>query len=194
MNEVEKAGAITVIIVWLLRIFLGPELNFVLLVATTLLSVYYLWFGFFIFNKIQPPDLLRKKVREHITPFRLVASILMGLVISYALIGVLFGFFFYTGMQFMLASSVLLLGLLAGATITWHFIRKTSTGLGLRFYLRAGVLMLFLLLLWAPPLEKRLKVLYRQNPGFIEAYLDYRANPHDQEALEKLREERSHFR
>ena len=194
INKLEKAGAVTVIAVWILRIFLGPVLNFALLVTTTLLAIYYLWFGFFIFNKLQPLQLLYMEVRQSITPFRIIPTILMGIISSYALISVLFGFFFYPGMQFMMASALILLVVFTGVMIGIQYIKKKFDPLCPRMYIRAAGLIIILLILWAPPVEDRLNILFSDHPEFIEAYLDYRENPDDPENIQRLREQRSRFR
>lgn len=194
INKLEKAGVVTVVAVWILRIFLGPVLNFALLVTTTLLAIYYLWFGFFIFNKLQPFHLLYTEIRQSITPFRTIPTILMGIISSYALIAVLFGFFFYPGMQFMLSSALILLVLFTGVMIGIQTIKKKFDPFCPRMYLRAAGLFIILLILWAPPVEDRLNILFSDYPEFIEAYLDYRANPDDPENIQRLREQRSRFR
>lgn len=177
-----------------IRVWLGPETNFMLLVSTTILSTYYLWFGFFIFNKLKPQDLLNKAVVNLLNPFQIYISIIMGIIVSYALIAILVGFFYYPVMH-----TVLLTAFVAIITFTiylavYQIIKKKKPGYFHRFYYRAAIFSFLIALLWLPPLEKRLDVLFRNYPEFIEAYIDYHENPDNEEAREKLREERSRFR
>ncbi len=194
INKLEKAGAITVIAVIGLRFFWGPLYNFPLLVGTSLLAVFYLWFGFFVFNKIQPLDLLYLEVRQTITPYKIIAPTLMGVVTSYALLAVIFGLFFYPGMQFMIVSTLIILIVFNTTIIALEYIRKSFHACSMRIYIRSAVLVLAMLALLIPPDEARLKVLFKHHPEFIEAYLDYQENPADEANLERLREKRSHFR
>lgn len=194
INKFEKASLATVLIIMGIRVWLGPDSNFMLLVATTILSTYYLWFGFFIFNKLKPQDLLNKTVVRSLKPFQVYVSIIMGIIVSYALIAILVGFFFYPVMQSVLISAFLVIGAFTAFLILYQLIKKQKPNYFQRFYYRAAIFIFVLALLWLPPLEKRLNILFRHYPEFIEAYLDCRENPDDEEARDKLREERSRFR
>ncbi|MFP4065452.1 MAG: hypothetical protein ACLFS0_08120, partial [Bacteroidales bacterium] len=102
--------------------------------------------------------------------------------------------FFYPGMQFMLASALILLLLFTGVMIGIQYMQKKFDPFCPRMYLRAAGLFIILLILWVPPVEDRLNILFRDHPEFIEAYLDYRDNPDDPENIQRLREQRSRFR
>ncbi len=194
INKFEKAGLVTVLLIMGIRVWLGPETNFMLLVATTILSTYYLWFGFFIFNKLKPQDLLNKAVVRQLNPFRVYISIIMGILLSYALIAILVGFFYYPVMQTILLTASIALAVFTLFLIIYQLAKKLKPDHFHRFYYRAAICSILIALLWLPPLEKRLDVLFRKYPEFIEAYIDYHENPDDEEAREKLREERSRFR
>ncbi len=194
INKFEKAGLTTVIIIILLRVLFGPQTNFILLVSTTLLSTYYLWFAFFILNKLKPLDLLNHEVVRSLNSFRISVSIIMGVVLSYALIGILAGFFFYPLMPVILTTSFLLLMAFCTFLITYQAIKREKLVLFKRFYYRAAIFAALLMMMSLTPLELRLEVLYKDYPEFREAYLESRANPDDEEAKEQLRQERSRFR
>ncbi len=194
IDKLEKAGLVTVIIIWLLRVWLGPVLNFALLVTTTLLAVYYLWFGFFIFNGIQPLDLLQRHVRQMFNPFRITTSILMGFIMSYLLIAILFGFYFFPGSPAVMASAFGMLMAFMLALLFFYFIKRREVPHGRKFYIRTGLLLVGLLMLWLPPVEDRLNLLYREYPEFVEAYMEHMESPECPDAEERLREERSRFR
>lgn len=194
INKFEKAGLVTVIVVMLLRIWLGPITNTSLLVFTTLLSIYYLWFSFFIFNKLAPLQMLNKSIVQSLYPFQIYITIIMGIVLSYALIAILAGFMFFPLMHtIMLWAFVALTGFTIYLAI-YVLIRKKNLPFLKRYFSRALLYIgLLALLLW-PPLETRLEVLYWHHPEFREAYLEWRENPDDEEAQERLRDIRSRFR
>ncbi len=194
INKFEKAGLITVIVIWVLRVWFGPAFNYALLLTTTLLAIYYLWFGFFIFNKLRPFDLVHQHKRQSLTPFKIVTSILMGLIISYCLIAILFGFLFFPGMQTAIIFAFVVMVAFAGFIIAYQVIQKKHMAFCNRYYLRMVLFVVFLALLWIPPLEVRLGVLFRDHPDFQEAYIEYSENPECEKAKEKLRQERSRFR
>ncbi len=194
ISKFEKAGLVTVITVWLLRAWLGPGMNYTALVGTTLLSVYYLWFGFFIFNKLKPLDLLRQETTRKLSRFSITASIIMGVIISYTLIAILFGIFFFPGMQAVMVSAFTILVAFSLYIAVYQKLRKRRSEFCTRYFKRAALIGFFLLVLIAMPMEKRLSIFFRDHPGFIEAYLEYRQNPGSEEATDRLREERSRFR
>ncbi len=194
VNKFEKAGLATVIVIWILRAAFGPMFNFSLLLITTLLAIYYLWFGFFIFNKMQPLDLLYQRNHQNISRFHISAGLLSGLILSYSLIAILFGFLFFPGMQTALITALSILLLFTAGIIAYDLVKKKHRKICKRYYYRAAVIGFFLAILLFTPIETRLSVLFRQYPDFQEAYLEYRENPDDEEAEERLREERSRFR
>ncbi len=194
INKIEKAGLVTLLIAILLRVLLGPETNFILLVTSTLLSTYYLWFGFFIFNKITPQSLLNKSVTQSLTAFQVYTGIIMGIVVSYALIAILFGFFFYPISPYVLASALVIQLSFSIFLIFYKIIKKKNSGFLGSFSFRALIFSILLVLHTATPLETRLDILFKDYPEFIEAYMKYRDNPDDQKLQDRLREERSRFR
>ncbi len=194
INKLEKAGGIFVIAIWFLWLWKGPVLNFSLLFSTTLLSIYYLWFGFFLFHKIQPLEILHQHIRRAITPFGIFSSILLGVLMSYGLIGILFGIFFYPGMHFMINSSGIFLIAFTIYIAIYQIRTKKNQNLCRGYYFRIIILLVFLIALRLAPVEKRLEFFYRDYPGFVDAYLEYRENPDDEQVLERLRVERSRFR
>ncbi|TVR42482.1 MAG: hypothetical protein EA394_03405 [Bacteroidia bacterium] len=194
INKFEKAGLVTVVVIWLLRAVFGPAFNFALLVTTTVLSVYYLWFGFFIFTKLRPWDLIHRHIRQSINRFAVITGILMGVIISHTLIAILFGFYFFPGTQAVISVAAVALLLFTGFLIIIKIIDKKSRPHCNRYYLRAGILGVFLLLLWLLPLETKLEILYKDYPEFRAAYIEYVNNPECEQAIHKLREERSRFR
>ncbi len=176
------------------RILFGTLLDFYLLTITTLLAIFYLWSGFFIFTSARPSDIFDRKKRAAYTPFIIVASITMGVIYSLCFITILHAIFFYSLMHFMLGFSLFLI-LLSTALISLYFWFNQHEWLFMKqLYIRSAAIGLFILLIISIPLETRLHVLYRKHPGFIEAYKEYQQQPESQEALDRLRDERSKFR
>ncbi|MFO7998117.1 MAG: hypothetical protein R6U86_03965 [Bacteroidales bacterium] len=194
LNRVEKYGALIALFLLTYRVFFGIALDVFLLNAITLLAIYYLWLGFFLFNKTLPLDLVDRRKRVRFTPFRTVSSILMGLVYSVCLIAILYAVFFYPRMQFMLGFAFFLLGASLASTLVYHWLNKADWHFLSQFYRRTAILGVFILGTIITPVETRLGILYSNYPGFVEAYKEYRTNPDSPEALERLRSERSNFR
>lgn len=194
INKFEKAGLVTVIVVMLLRLWLGPVTNTSLLVFTTLLSIFYLWFSFFIFNKLAPLQMLNREIVRMLYPFQVYITIIMGVVLSFALIAILAGFMFFPLMHRIMFWSFIVLSGFTIYLVTYHIIKKSKFLFLWRYYYRAAIYLGLLGLLLIPPVELRLEVLYRDHPEFIEAYMEWRENPEDEETQERLRDIRSRFR
>ncbi len=194
INKFEKAGIVTVIVVMIMRIWLGPATNTSLLVFTTLLSTYYLWFSFFIFNKLAPMQMLNRVIVQGLYPYQVYITILMGVVLSFALIAILAGFMFFPLMPLIMFWAFLALTGFTAYLAIYHIIKKRELPFLRRYFYRAALYIGLLGLLLIPPVETRLKILYRDHPDFIEAYMEYLENPEDKEARERLSDVRSRFR
>ncbi len=193
-STIETTGSVTITVLLCYRIFVNTQLDFFLLSGITLLAVFYLWFGFFLFTNAQPQDIVDKEKRAAFTPFRITTSIIMGVVYSVSLISILYAIFFYPRMQFMLGFSFFLLISYTSFIIVYHWLNKNEWTFVKQFIKRSAILGAFVFFILVVPVEKRLEVLYRKHPGFVEAYIEYRNSPNAPETIEKLRDERSKFR
>jgi hypothetical protein len=137
---------------------------------------------------------LNKSVTQSLTAFEVYMGIAMGIVVSYALIGILFGFFFYPLMPVILGSALAILVSFNIFIFIYRVFKKKKFSFLESFSFRSLLYSLLLVLLTVPPLETRLNILFKDYPEFIEAYIDARENPADEELQEKVREERSRFR
>ena len=191
---IEKFGLAAVALLLCFRIFLNTQLDIFLLSGITLLAVFYLWFGFFLFTNAIPIDMIDKKKRSVFTPFKITSSIVMGVVYSISLISILYAIFFYPRMQFMLGFSFLLLAVSTSLLAVYHWLNKNEYPYLIQYYKRSLIMGSFVLFILIVPVETRLEILYRDHPGFIEAYKEYRNDPNSPERLENLRNERSKFR
>ena len=194
LNSAERTGAIVVAILLILRIIFGTAMNLYLQTGFTLMAVFYLWSGFFIFTNTRLTDLSDKKRRSEITPVCAILGISLGIIYSISMISMIHAVNFYPGMQTILSLSLLLLILSIIMLIVYYRYKpgrwKQSGWLFLRSVIM-GAIVSFLLL---TPVDKRLNILYRKHPGFLEAYKEYQQNPESDECLDRLRFERSKFR
>ncbi len=194
MRKFELAGLALIAFLLGYRIIFGSELQVVLRIALTLISIFYLWFGFFVFNHLSIKDLFFTDKRKLICKTRLFASIVSGLVYSLSFISVLFVVNFYNGMQSMsILSLVLNAGVLSLSALLIY--RDTEMRKFARQFLwRSLVLCGVFFIVVKTPVDQRLNVLFKEHPRFIEAYKNYMESPDDPEVQNKLREERSAFR
>jgi hypothetical protein len=193
-SKIERTSSVVVALLILYRTFLNTQLDILLLSGITLMAVFYLWSGFFLFTNALPLDIVEKGKRAIFTPFRITVSIGMGFVYSVSLISILYAYFFYPQMQLMLSFSFLLILISTCLVVLYHYFNKDEYVFVKQFYKRSVILGLFIFLIIVIPLETRLEILYHKHPGFIEAYIEYHQNPDTPEAIDKLRSERSKFR
>jgi hypothetical protein len=193
-NKTERIGGLIVVALLLFRFLFGTGLNGLLITSLVLMAIYYMWFGFLIFTRASISDLATPKSRSKFSPFMIASSILMGLVYSFCTIAIVYGVFFYQGMNFMLGFSFLLVFFASSFTLFYHRLNLEEGEYLRQFYRRSALLGLFCLAMWITPVDARLEILFRKHPDFIEAYKNYRANPDDPQAEEQFKNVRSRFR
>jgi len=176
------------------RFAFGTALNGLLITALVFLAIYYMWFGFFIFNRASLRDLATPKSRSKFTPFMVASGILMGLIYSFCTISIIYGIYFYQAMNFMLAAGFFFVLFATSFTLVYHRLNPQDAPYLRQFYRRSAILGLFCLFMWITPVDTRLQLLFRKHPDFIEAYKNYRINPDDPQAEERLKTARSLFR
>jgi hypothetical protein len=194
LKRIERIGAMVVVFLVILRVWLGTEMNGILLTSLMLMAILYMWAGFFLFSRVSLRDLATPASRSQVSPFMIASSIIMGLIYSFCTLGVTFGIFFYSGMNFMLSASFFLLLATTAITLIYHWLNDADRPLLWQYYKRSAVLGLLCLTIWVIPVDTKLQFLFREHPQFIEAYRDYRENPDNPVVYERLKEARSYFR
>ncbi|MFO7979006.1 MAG: hypothetical protein R6U64_10135 [Bacteroidales bacterium] len=194
INKTERLGGLVVLVLIAARILIGPEMNVALRLSLTLLAVFYMWFGFFIFNRTGLTDLITRKRNLRLNPFRITSSIIMGLLYSFCMISLIFSFYFLRGMHVLIGLSTVLVVVATLLMGTYQWIHKAEAAYIRQFYLRSALFAILGFAFLATPLQTRLEVLYGNHPDFVEAYMNYYQNPREEQAIENLRETRSRFR
>ncbi len=194
MKRIEIAGLGVIFLLVVYRVIFGMELHILLRVATTLLAIFYMWFGIYIFNEMGLLDILDRNKRRLLSTFRIIFSITGGFIYSFSLITLVFAIDFYGNMDLMLVLSLVLNSIILGWSLFYLKVKKAELDFVKQFYIRSGFFVILFFAIWITPLESRLNTLYKDHPSFIEAYKYYLENQDNPEALQRLREERSAFR
>ncbi|HSV87430.1 MAG TPA: hypothetical protein VLH61_02185 [Bacteroidales bacterium] len=194
LKRIERFGAIIVFLLMIIRMWLGTEINGILLSALVIFSIGYMWSGFFLFSRVSLRDLATPKSRSQVSPFMVVSSIVMGFIYSFCTLAVIYGIFFYSGMNFMLSLAFFFILASTSITIAYHWLNKADRPLLRQYYKRSAVMGILCLALWVIPVDTKLQFLFREHPEFIEAYKAYRENPDNPVVHERLRSARSYFR
>jgi len=193
-KRIELIVALLVFVLLVFRFIFGTALNGLLLITLVFLAIYYMWFGFFLFSRVALRDLATPKSRSQVSAFMVISSMLMGIIYSIASIAIVYGVFFYGGMNFMLSVAFFLIVVATGLTLFYHWLNQADRPLLFQYYKRSAILGLFCLSLLITPVDTRLQVLFHNHPEFIEAFKEVRSQPDSDEAKNKLREARSYFR
>lgn len=194
MRKFEKISSLVVFVLLLYRIFIGSEFNVVLRVGLIILSIFYLWFGFFLFNKINFTDLLKREVRNRLNALKTTAGIVMGVVYSFCILAIVYCIYFYAAMNFVLVTAIIALISSTFLIGLYNTLNMPMQSFYNQFYRRSLIIGVLLFAFWLTPLDAKLDILYKDHPEFIKAYKEYKENPDDPIAKEKLKEARSLFK
>lgn len=194
MKKTELSLIVITGLLLLLRFIWGVPVNLMLRIMLTLTAVFYLWSGFFLFNRISISKIHLRQTFKGINAFKIATGIGMGGIYSVALISVMYAINFYSGMNFLLGFSVFCLFMSGSFFTVYYFLNPETIGYVKQYFIRNVVLILITGFMLSLSVDKRLEILYHEYPEFIEAYKTHRDNPDDTFAAEKLKEERSRFR
>jgi hypothetical protein len=170
------------------------ELQVLLRIAITIISIFYLWVSFFLFNNVRIIELFDKKRKINISTLTVSLSVTAGFIYSLSFIAILFVISFYPGMNRLIVLSMVFNFLLLVFSFIIYFKRKESVAFIRQFIWRSIVLSVLFFTLWRAPDGFLLHKLYADYPTFVDAYNDYLDDPDNPEVQNKLKEERSAFR
>lgn len=166
---------------------LYPGGNFIMLCATSILSLLYFFLGFILFVDRRLRDIGKASTFKNIGALKLIFAIVTGVALSTLVLGILFRINFYPGaylmvlLGLMVTLPVLMISIIAKILgvkdLTTTLSRTVVWGiLGIALYL------------W--PLQKHLAFQYRNHPGYVEAAIEAMNHPDNMELQEKMEEER----
>ncbi len=194
MKKIELIGLFMVIALVLYRVFFGLGLQVLLSITLTLISIFYLWFSFFLFNNIGITDLFKKDKKIRVSKITVSTSLLAGLIYSLSFIAILFIISFYPGMNRLILLALIFNFLLVVFSLIIFLKQKEHSIFIRQFFWRSILLGALFFALWRAPEGFLLNKLYADHPAFIEAYNNYLNDPGNTEVQNKLKEERSAFR
>lgn len=89
MRRIELALAFITVIAIIYKILFGPELNILLIITLTSLSVFYTYFSFIYFNRVPLKQVFQKGTYESISKMRIIVTIALGIGFGITLLGIL---------------------------------------------------------------------------------------------------------
>jgi len=171
-----------------INFMLIPGGELLTLLSLLALSMFYMFFSFMLFNDMRLKDLSDKTIMSELSIWRIMGSILSGVALSCAIIGLLFNLQQYPGAYIM--SYFGWAGLLIAVTLAAIRYTQTKSTFYKRFLPRAisfFFLMFFIILM---PRETLFKIKYRNHPDYVKAHMELIEDPDNEALWEKEGEER----
>ncbi|MFW5762140.1 MAG: hypothetical protein ACOCXH_14290 [Cyclobacteriaceae bacterium] len=194
LKKIEFSALLIIAALLVHRFVAGTDLQVLLRILLTLLSIFYLWFSFFLFNKTGLLSLFNSKFRQSVPAIRIIFSVTMGFVYSFSFVALLFAVSFYPGMNNFIIISIIINILALFSTLIIGYYRREHQKYLLQFTIRSFILASLFAVYLHIPVNQKLQLLFNDHPSFIEAYNEYLSDPDNPEIQERLREERSAFR
>ncbi len=194
IRRIEITALLVIAVLIFFRLLAGMQLHVILRILLVLISIFYMWFGFFLFTRMTIKDLSCSNKRKKLSSLKITGSITAGFIYSLSFIAIIHALDFYRGMHFLSGLAFFLnLGVL-GIVFFFLYVKKEKDAFYKQFLKRSSAMVLLFMIILLAPVEKRLDMLYRGHPRFIEAYTAYMGDPDNPEIINQLREERSAFR
>lgn len=114
MKKTERVLLAIIIFVIVLKAFQVPGGAFLVVLSLILISLYYCYFSFAIFNNIRMDKIFKKQSYSSTTTLKIVGSILTGFAFSCAITGLLFTLMIWSGAKSMLIAGGFGLSISAG--------------------------------------------------------------------------------
>jgi len=194
LRKIEITTLVLIATLILFRLLAGMQLHVFLRVLLVLISIFYMWFGFFLFTKMSVKDLFNPGKRKKLSPLKITGSIVAGFIYSLSFLAIIHTLDFYRAMHFLSGLAFILNLTVLGVVFFFFYGKKEKDTFFKQFLIRSSVMVILFMVILLTPVEKRLGLLYKDHPGFVEAYSAYLEDPDNPERLNHLREERSAFR
>ncbi|MEP4534727.1 MAG: hypothetical protein ABJ004_16670 [Cyclobacteriaceae bacterium] len=189
MKRIEQIAAVFTFIGILMKLLLIPGGAIVLGISLTVLATIYYPIGFFYFNSIPKGKIFKKESYAGLTFTRGLGTFGGGLIFSILAIGSLFKLLQLPG-----AAAMLTIGLTAGSlffivTLIKYFMNRVSS-FHRNMLVRTILIVGLSGILVATPSLTLVKIFFRDNPEYINAYQLANQNPNDQDLRRKAEEAR----
>ena len=187
MKRIEIILVIMTFLAILAKLFHLPGSSILTVFSFSLISSLYFYFGFALFNKIRLRNIFKKESYDGISAVRIIGAIGTGIALSVSTISIVFKFQDWPGASFQLYvgfSSLLVVTAISAVKIS-----KDQTGYYKKILLRAGVYGLMCIVLISIPTKTWLNWQYPNYPEYVNAVLEAKKNPENQELWENVEKE-----
>lgn len=165
-----------------------PGSDFSLGLIFSLISIFYLYFGFAFFNNVRLRKIFKKASYQGISSGRILGGIATGIFLSIGIIAIMFKVFSFPGAMIQLALGLLGLGIITLiALIKFGASKEEYYSKILKRTLIIGTLLLSFLVI---PDKLVLDLKYPDHPELVNAILKAKADPGNDELWDRVAEER----
>jgi hypothetical protein len=171
-----------------LKLLLVPGSGILTVLSLSILSVYYMYLSFAIFNRIRPKNFYKKDSYLGISKMRIIGAIGTGLALSITTIGILFKFQSWPGGSFNLG--VGLLGLFIVTIIGLIRFNRNKSDYYKGIFKRVAIVGILGLILMLIPQTTWIEIKYRNHPTYIEALKRAMADPENKDLWQNVEIER----
>ncbi len=188
MKKVELLLVGLSVLAFIMNYFHLPSSQLLIIFSLFSISLVYFYLGFALFNDIRFRRIFKKESYNGISKNRIIGGVGVGLALSFSAIGILFKFQSWPGASEQLGIG--LLGLVIVTVISLIKIKKSTNNYYPNILKRAvcfGTVCAFLVVI---PTGSWLNWKYPNNPEYVNAVLNARANPDNQELWDKVTQER----
>jgi uncharacterized membrane protein len=185
MKYLEKILAILIPIFIFLKFMLVPISSVLLAISLILLALIYYPLGFAFFNNIRLRNIFKKESYKDVTALHIIGAIAIGMALSDICVGILFKIQGYP-----LANTFLIVGLITTFIILIiGLIRylKSKSNYYLYMFKRIGIISVLGIVFLIVSDLALVKLQFRNHPGYVKAYQEYKANPRTEESEAKLK-------
>ena len=187
MKKLEFIFGILSILALLLSLFLVPGANMAMVLGFGVLSVFYMYASFALFNGVSGRAIFKKESYFGIPRIRLIGAALTGIALSVCAIGILFKMMSWPGANNNLGMGLVAVFIALIVGITRY--SKSKDAFYIRLFKRIVVYGGLALVLFILPSEVWIDFKYRNHPAYREALKNATADPSNQELWEKVHEE-----
>jgi|GEM_PF-313366 hypothetical protein len=173
-------------IVMNLLLFTGATILTVL--SLSLLSCFYMYLGFALFNGVRLSNITKKESYAGIGTPRTIGAVGTGLALSLTIIGILFKFQSYPGASFNLSIGLISLAVVTLVGLIKYI--KTRSAFYIGIFKRVAIFGVLGLTFLYTPKTVIIDFKYRNHPAYLNALKLAMENPDNKELWEKADEER----
>lgn len=183
MKKLEKIFGILFVVGVLMKLFLFPGAELILIMSLLLLSLLYYPLGFLFFNEIPLKKVFKKEAYRGLNAWRIIGSIGVGIGLSTIIIGILFKLQYWPNADDNLQTGLIFIGVIIMIAVI-RFIKNRDVFYK-RIFFRIAIIGGFGLILFFVSNSSLHKFQYRNYPAYIKAYENYLQDPENEELQKK---------